>query len=161
MPVDALAELTGLAAALREARVATEAFGLADTALRRLFGCTALTVNRYDTARDETERVYSSVPEAFPLGGRKRRKLNGWSEQVIDRGEIHLAGDAGIVARVFDDHARIVSLGCAAVLNVPVRHAGRTLGVLNLMGPAGRFDHVDRAVALAVAALMIPALSAP
>jgi transcriptional regulator with GAF, ATPase, and Fis domain len=159
MPSDPLTELTSLATALREPLGATETFALVDAALRRLFGHTAFTVMRYDAARDETERVYSSVPNTFPLSGRKRRKTNGWSERVIDRGEIHLADGAAALARVFDDHAQIAALGCAAVLNIPVRHAGRTLGVLNLLGPAGRFDACDRAIALAVAAFMIPVLS--
>jgi GAF domain-containing protein len=159
MSGNALAESTQLAARLREPLSATEQFALVDAALRRLFGHTAFTVNRYDQATDETERVYSSAPDAYPLGGRKRRKTNGWSERVIDRGEIHLAADAAAVAAVFDDHARIAALGCAAILNVPVRYRGHTLGVLNLMGPAGRFDGCDPAIALGFAGLMIPVLS--
>ncbi len=157
MAVDPLTELTDLAARLREPLSRTQQFGLAEASVRRLFGVTVFTVNRYDTARDESERVYSSVPDAYPLSGRKRRKTNGWSERVIDRGEIHVGSNAADIEAVFDDHALIAQLGCAAIMNVPVRHAGRTLGVLNMMGPAGRFDRADRAVALAVAALMIPA----
>jgi len=159
MPADPLAELTRLAAALRQPMSREAQLALADAALARLFGHTALTVNRYDAARDESERVYSSVPDVYPLGGRKRRKTNGWSERVIDRGEIHVGRNAAEIAAVFDDHALIAGLGCAAIMNVPVRYGGRTLGSFNLMGPAGQFDRADHPIALAVAALMIPAMS--
>jgi GAF domain-containing protein len=157
--MQALAALCELARALRAPLGAAEAFALADAALKRVFDHTHLTINRYDAATDQTSRVYSSAPQVYPLAGRKRRKTNGWSEQVIDRGEIHLADDREAVERTFDDHAGITALGCASVLNVPVRVDGRTLGVLNLMGPAGRFDRCDRAIALAFAGLMIPVLS--
>ena len=156
---DALAALNELARALRQPASTVEQLARADAALQRVFGHTHLTVNRYDAATDETSRVYSSAPEIYPLAGRKRRKTNGWSEQVIDRGEIHLANDLDAVKRTFDDHAAIVALGCASVLNIPVRWNGRTLGALNLMGPADRFAGCDRASALAFAALMIPVLS--
>jgi GAF domain-containing protein len=156
---DPLAELTALAAALRAPLGREAQFALADATLARLFGHTALTVNRYDAARDESERVYSSVPGVFPLGGRKRRKTNGWSERVIDRGEIHVGSNAAAIAAVFDDHALIAGLGCAAIMNIPVRFDAHTLGSFNLMGPAGQFDRADRAIALAVVALMIPVMS--
>src|SRR5258708_1100029 len=158
-PADALAALTDLARALREPLSATQQFALADTALRRVFDQAHLTVNRYDPATDETSRVYTSIPAAFPLAGRKRRKTNGWSEQVIDRGPIPVVTAAAEVAAVFDDHATIAAIGAAAILNVPVRYDGRTIGVLNLMGPAGRFARIDAAIALGFAGLMIPVLS--
>jgi GAF domain-containing protein len=156
---EALAALGELARALRAPASAAEAFARLDAALAPVFAHTHLTINRYDAATDETARVYSSAPAIYPLAGRKRRKTNGWSEQVIDRGEIHLAADHAAVVRTFDDHAGITALGCASVLNVPVRFDGRTLGVLNLMGPAGRFEGCDRTIALAFAGLMIPVLS--
>ena len=159
MATDPLAELARLADALREPRGRAAQLTLADAALARLFGHTALTVNRYDAARDESERVYSSVPNVFPLGGRKRRKTNGWSERVIDRGEIHVGSNAAEIAAVFDDHALIAELGCAAIMNIPVRYDGRTLGSFNLMGPVGQFDRADRSIALAIVALMIPTMS--
>ena len=50
----------------------------------------------------------------------------------------YLGPDPAAVAAVFEDHDLIASLGCGAVVNVPVIDNGDTLGVLNLLDAAGR-----------------------
>jgi len=58
---------------------------------------------------------------------------------------------------VFFDHELILSLGCESVLNVPVAWDGRVLGTINLLHEAGWYDEADVPVALAFAALAVPA----
>jgi hypothetical protein len=61
---------------------------------------------------------------------------------------------------VFFDHALIASLGCAAVLNLPVVYDGRVLGTVNLLHEAAWYAETDIAVGLIFAALAAPALLA-
>ncbi|MBF8288327.1 MAG: histidine kinase, partial [Candidatus Rokubacteria bacterium] len=56
------------------------------------------------------------------------------------------------------DHALILSLGCASVLNLPVVWDGRTLGTINLLHEAGFYDEGDVPVGQIFAALAAPAL---
>lgn len=153
---DALASLIGLAAALRTPLDPAAQWEAVATALQGAFGWTVFSINRYDAATDESDRVYSTAPETWPVGGRKQRKPNFWSAQVIDRGEIHIGSTAADIEAVFSDHVQIAAHGCASILNIPVRYDGKTLGALNLMHQAHHYDGCNRALALAFAALVVP-----
>jgi transcriptional regulator with GAF, ATPase, and Fis domain len=151
--------LTELAAALREPLDRQAQLDALAAALQRAFGWKQFTINRYEAAADETSRVYSTAPETWPIAGRKKRKTSGWSERVIDRGEINLSSTAADIEAVFGDHAKVAAHGCASIFNIPVRYDGRTLGALNLMDAAHHYDGCDRGLALAFAALAVPLLS--
>lgn len=153
---DGLAALTELAATLRAPLDRAAQWQAIAAGLQRAFGWTVFSINRYDAATDETERVYSTEPQTWAVGGRKQRKTSGWSERVIDRGEIHVGSTFADIEAVFSDHAQIAAHGCAAILNIPVRYNGTTLGALNLMHQAHHYDGCDRALALAFAALAAP-----
>jgi hypothetical protein len=61
---------------------------------------------------------------------------------------------------VFFDHALIASLGCASVLNLPVKHDGRILGTINLLHEEAWYEEGDVPIGLGFAGLAIPALLA-
>jgi transcriptional regulator with GAF, ATPase, and Fis domain len=153
---DGWTALTDLAARLREPLDRQAQLDALAAALQRAFGWKQFSINRYDASTDETSRVYSTAPETWPVGGRKKRKTSGWSERVIDRGEINLSSTAAEVEAVFGDHSKIAAHGCASILNLPVRYDGRTLGALNLMHAALHYDGCDRGLALAFTALAVP-----
>jgi len=150
--------LSDLAAALREPLDRQAQLDALAAALQRAFGWKQFSINRYDAATDETSRVYSTALETWPIGGRKTRKTSGWSERVMDRGEIHLSSTAADVETVFGDYSKIAAHGCASIFNIPVRYDGHTLGALNLMHAAHHYDGSDRGLALAFAALAVPLL---
>ena len=151
--------LVELAIDLRGKLTPAEQLAVLDAALQRAFGFKVFSINRYDAATDETSRIYSTAPLVWPIAGRKKRKPNFWSAQVIDRGEIHIGSTADDIRAVFDDHAQIAAQGCAAILNIPVRWNGKTLGALNLLHEAHHYDGCDRGRALAFAALAVPILA--
>ena len=153
---DGWAILSELAATLREPLDRQAQLDALAVALQRAFGWKQFSINRYDASADETSRVYSTAPETWPIAGRKQRKTSGWSERVIDRGEINLSSTAAEVEAVFGDHKKIEAHGCASIFNIPVRYDGRTLGALNLMHAAHHYDGYDRGLALAFAALAVP-----
>ena len=73
-------------------------------------------------------------------------------------GEVFLAATAGEVAAAFADHGLLASLGITAILNAPIRHAGRRLGTLNLSGEEGRYGAPQVQAARVLAGLLVPHL---
>ena len=64
---------------------------------------------------------------------------------MLDRGEIFIANTSEAVERAFADHALIFSLGIGAIMNVPIRFRGRSLGTMNICSEAGWFSEADKA----------------
>jgi hypothetical protein len=120
---------------------------------RGRFGWKLFTAMRY-LASGEVERVHTSNPAAYPLGGRKPRRDTPWSRQVLVRGEPYFANDAAGIRAAFEDADKILGLGLGAVINVPVKDGSRVLGTLNFLREAGGFHegNVQQAIALALRA---------
>lgn len=127
------------------------------------FGWTLFTAMRYLRASDEVERVHSSDPEAYPLGGRKRKRDTAWSRKVLLDGEPNFAVDADALHAAFDDADKILALGVGTLINVPVRDPGdgRVIGTLNFGREAGGYSAEDVGRALALAPLAAPLLNPP
>ena len=117
---------------------------------QRRFGWKLFTAMRY-LPSGEVERVHTSNPEAYPLGGRKPRRDTPWSRQVLVRGEPYYANDAAGIRFAFEDAEKILGLGLGAVINVPVKSDERVLGTLNFLREAGGYgvEQVSEALALA------------
>jgi GAF domain-containing protein len=118
------------------------------------------TIMRLHTEAQEVERLYSSLPDAYPVSGRKPKQGTPWGQQVLDRGEIFIANTPEAVEGAFADHALIFSLGIGAIMNVPIRFRGRSLGTMNICHEAGWFTDVDRAPGRLLAGLLVPPLLA-
>jgi hypothetical protein len=108
-------------------------------------------------AARESERRYTNQPAAYPVGGRKPVPDSAWARRLFVEREPYIGYTADDIREVFFDHVLIASLGCASVLNVPVVHDGRTLGVLNLLHEARWYDEADAPLAQVFAALAAPA----
>ena len=129
-----------------------------DQALKAAIGHKLFTILTYDGATFEAARVYSNLPDPYPTGGRKRLAPGPWTEAVLDSGQAYIGRTQDDLRTVFPDHDLIASLGCASVLNMPVRWRGRTLGSLNLLHEADWYDEDDVAACLPFAQLALPAL---
>ena len=133
-------------------RFAVLAEGLGATIGHRLF--TAL---RYHCGSGETERFYSSNPDAYPVGGRKPPNPTFWTQHLFVERKPYIGYDADDIRAVFFDHELIASLGCESILNLPVCHKGLVIGTLNLLHGAGWYDEGDIALGQVFAALALPA----
>jgi len=122
-----------------------------------LIGARLFTLMRFDAATGEACRLYTSDPANYPVSGTKPLPDNHWTAQVIERREVFVANDLAGLGAVFPDHALIDSLGCQAVINVPVAFAGEVIGTVNCLHGAGRYT--DARVRSA-AALVMPGLVA-
>ena len=128
---------------------------VAQVAVRRV-DAGLVTVMRHDPAQSTVERLYSSNPQAYPVGGRKLKRDTGWSRAVLAEHRVLVsAGDAAI-RESFDDHAIIFGLGLHSCVNVPLVSGGKCIGTLNVL--AARADWSEPQVAVA-RALGIAALA--
>jgi hypothetical protein len=133
-------------------------FAALDEALKSAIGHKLFTILTYDDDSGEAARIYSNLPGPYPAGGRKRLAPGPWTEAVLDRGEAYIGRTQDDLRTVFSDHELIASLGCASVLNMPVRWRGRTFGSLNLLHEACWYGEDDVAACLPFAQLALPAL---
>ncbi|MFB2532433.1 GAF domain-containing protein [Paracoccus sp. p4-l81] len=102
----------------------------------RLIGVRLFTVTRFDPTADKVRRVYSNMPDAYPLAGEKPIGQDRWSDLVMRRGRTFVADTPVEFEDIFSDHELIVSLGCQSCLNLPVFVAGQFLGTLNCLNAA-------------------------
>jgi hypothetical protein len=156
-----LPALAGIAQAHADARQPGATFEAIDRAAAATIGHKLFTVLAYYPGAHESQRIYTNMPEAYPVGGRKPVTDAPWMQQVVQRGESYIGRDAKDIRDVFFDHELIESLGCRSVLNVPVRWRGQTLGTLNLLHEAGWYRPEHVALGQVLAQLALPALIAP
>lgn len=103
------------------------------------FGLKLCTVSLIDPVTEEGIRVYTNMPDDFPLSGRKPRADTYWSKWVLDDQKTFVANDSAGIKEVFFDHEFIESLGMASVINVPVVVNGNTIGSVNCLHEAGHY----------------------
>jgi hypothetical protein len=121
-------------------------------------GWRLLTILKYNEKEAVVERLSSSDEKAYPLGGRKPLDKISASHGAMEHGGIFLAGTKEDVKKAFFDHELIFSLGITAIMNVPVRHAGRRLGTLNFCGEEGDYHEREMQIGRVLAGLLAPAL---
>jgi hypothetical protein len=132
------------------------AFVTFDRVTQRVLGHKLLTVMGHMAATAEVERIYSSNPRAYPVGGRKQKQGTPWGEKVLDRGEVFIAKDREELRAAFADHELIFSLGIGSIMNVPVMLHGRCRGIVNLSHDAGHYGEADISPARILAGLLSP-----
>jgi hypothetical protein len=119
----------------------------------QMMGVKLFTVMDYDPGRDLVRRVYSNMPQAYPVSGTKPAD-NGtpWFGKVIGQHEIFSTNTYEGITEVFDDHELIKSLGCASVVNIPIVVAGKAIGTINCLHEEGFYtqDRIDAAESLKV-----------
>jgi GAF domain-containing protein len=123
-----------------------------------VIGHTLFTIMQFDAARSEVERVYSSNPAVYPVGGRKQKKNTAWAQHVLGEGRVFRTTDREAIREAFDDHETIFGLGIGAMLNIPIAFAGRCLGTMNLSNVEGWFTAEDERTGLLLGAFVAPAL---
>ena len=116
-----------------------------------------ITVLRYRAMQPLVERIYSSDP-AYAVGGTKPLADFPLNHAAMARGDIFLAATKAEVRAAFADHDRLFAMGITAILNAPIRHAGRRLATLNLCGAEGQFEPPQIASVRTIATALAPTL---
>ena len=150
-----LAALARLSAASHES---IELYIAIDRLVQNVIGHRLFTMMRVHEAASEVERIYSSNPAAYPVGGRKQKAGTPWSRAVLDRGEVFIARNADEVREAFYDHELIFSLGIGSIMNIPIAYRDRRLGTMNISHEAGWFTDEHASAARLIAAFAVPSL---
>lgn len=154
----AMADIAALLRQTAEAVAADQFYREVERIAGETIGWRLFTILRYVEAAGAVERLYSSDRKAYPVGGRKPLDKIATSRGVLEQGECFLAANKQEVRQAFFDHELIFSLGISAILNAPIRHAGRRLGTLNLCGEEGMYGTAEIATARLLAGLLAPSL---
>jgi GAF domain-containing protein len=126
-------------AALAQAETPEAAYAALERLARDTVDVRLFTVMTLDMDGMLARRAYTSHPAEYPTSGTKPIERNPWFVQVVDRREAFVANTLADIAQVFPDHALIGSLGCGAVINLPVVEEGRVTGTINLLDAEGRY----------------------
>ena len=147
---------------LPRARSLVDALQLLERARGMVLGAGLLTVNLDVTTPQDPpgdirlRRAWSSQPEAYPVGGGKIKTRTPWTRQLLEQGQVFVGEGDAALAGVFDDHARIASLGLHAVVNVPLLREGRCVATFNVLGTQPRWQLGQVAVIRLLALLATP-----
>jgi len=127
---------------------------IAQVAQRRV-GAGLVTAMRHDEAASTVERIYSSNPQAYAVGGRKVKQDSDWSRHVLVEHRVLVSADDDAIKKHYNDHAIIFGLGLHSCVNVPLVSAGKCIGTLNVLAarPEWGEDEVAFVRALGIAAL--------
>ncbi|HEX8168291.1 MAG TPA: GAF domain-containing protein [Beijerinckiaceae bacterium] len=121
-------------------------------------GQSLFTAMRFDEAAMEVERLYSSDPQAYPPGGRKKKRETAWGAHVLTGRRVFVGEGEEAIRAAFDDHPLILSLGLRSVVNVPVVVAGRCHGTLNFLCRRASLSQDDVATASLLALAAAPVM---
>ena len=114
-------------------------------------GAKLFTLMTVEPSSGTGRRIYSNMPDDYPVSGRKPLPPGKWTEEVIANRRIFVANDIAAIAEVFPDHETIRSLGCESIINVPVVVAGRVIGTINCLDSAGSYTKEKVAAASTLA----------
>lgn len=129
----------------------TALVALADLALAHV-GARLFTVTTIDADSGSARRVYTNMPDVYPVAGTKTVNGSDWARQVLDEKRPFVANDIEGVGAAFFDHELIAAQGCESVLNLPVVVGGQVIGTLNLLHGPGYYTS-ERVAAAADLAL--------
>lgn len=130
-----------------------------DTVVARTIGHRLFTISRFYPESMELERVYSSDPAAYPVGGRKQKGGTPWSDMILRDGDIFLGRDNDAIRGAFDDHDKIIALGLGSIINVPVRRGDTVLGTMNSTHREGWYEETDKDGARLLSTFLAPWLA--
>ncbi len=123
-------------------------------------GFTMFTILKYVEADKQVERVHTSNPRKYPVGGRKPIDPSSVNQRKLEKGQVFVAPNKAAIKRAYFDYELIYSLGVTAILNAPITAGGRRLGTLALSGTQGMYGKKEVERSKVLAGLLVPALIA-
>lgn len=102
-------------------------------------GAVIYSCSTFDLASGKSRRIQTNLPDIYPVSGLKDIVPNTWTAQVLGARKAFVANTLDEIALVFPDHPIIKSLGCGAVVNMPIFLAGRFMGTVNVLHEAGYY----------------------
>lgn len=113
-------------------------FAMVSEQLQRRIGHKLFTVSHVLPDGLGVERIYTSQPAQYGVGGTKPCDQTEWTAQM-ERGECFVANHPDQFGPHFFDLSAIVEQGYGAVINVPILDRDRLVGTLNLLDVLGAY----------------------
>ncbi len=157
-PQPLIARVNSLCDALQRAASPLATFDAVGHATMEILGPGLLTINAWHADAAQIERLWSSDTAAYPVGGLKSKGDSPWRRQLLERGEVFVGEGDDALAAVFDDIDTIRSLGCKAVVNVPLCRAGRVIGTFNYLADRSVWSASELAALRVLASLAAQAI---
>lgn len=143
--------ISAFASTVANATDPIDAFRAAELATSTLIGHALFTVMAFDPERIEVQRLYTSDPESYPTGGRKKKRDTEWGRHVLLDGKVYIGSNEQDIRNSFDDHEVIISLGLCSVINIPIKRMGTTIGTMNLLDTTAHYDEADAHIGSVIA----------
>jgi transcriptional regulator with GAF, ATPase, and Fis domain len=153
-----IADLERLALAMRMKDQPHELFRAVHAVAQRTIGFSLITIMSYDARRHEVERVYTNMPDVYPLGGRKKKQGTAWARRILQELQPFRAATSQGIREAFDDHAVMTGMGLGSILNIPIAYDGVCIGTMNLTHKEGWYTSRHESMGLLIAAFLAPAL---
>jgi hypothetical protein len=106
----------------------------------------------------EVQRIHSTMPDVYPVGGRKPVLPNDYTKRVRVEMKPFLAKTPAEFAPLFPDHETITGLGLGCVMNLPIVFAGTVIGTVNLLDREGAYDERHVEPGMTIARQILPVL---
>ena len=144
--------------AVAAAGKADEIWAALNTLAEATVPCRLFTVMTVDNKNQLARRAYSSDMKNYPVSGTKPIHRDRWFCIVHDEKRTFVANTISDIATVFPDFELIKSLGCGAVINLPVVLRGQLAATINLLDAEQAYT--PELVAQAESRLRFPAMLA-
>lgn len=131
-------------------------WGVISDLLQACFGHKLFTALLYLQDHRLMKRLHTSDESISPLGGFKATGNGPWSRLVLEEGRLYVASNEDDVRTVFSEAPMLIERGLQSAFNIPVRHAGRVIGSLNMLAARHAYDDIDPDLAAVVAGLCAP-----
>ena len=136
-----------------------QVFATAEAITQELIGHSLFTVMRFDADVMAVQRIYSSNPDAYPIGGRKPKRDTEWGRHVLEQGKVFIGTNDDDIRWAFDDSDVIIGLDLHAVLNVPVRSSTGVIGTMNLLDRTERYGIETANLGIRIADHLVDAIN--
>jgi hypothetical protein len=125
-----------------------------EQAVKDEVGFKLFTILVFRAQGQEMERIYSSHPVEYPVGGRKdvsRDVARDWLDASLVQQVPFFGPTQADVVRIFKDAELIASLGCGSIINAPILDGETTVAALNVLNAEGAYTEYDVEKVLAIA----------
>jgi len=154
-----LEDLNGLVQALGATHQPSPIYQAIERLSGEVIGHRLFTIARANLNGSEIERVHSSLPAIYPVGGRKQKAGTPWANRVLREMKIFRAVSREEIRATFDDHQSMLNLGLGSILNIPIVFDGRCVGTMNLCHDPGWYCEKDEVVGRLLSTFLVPALA--
>lgn len=151
-----MSEMDRLSQAIKRGEEKSAIWRKADRAFNQLIGHQLFTALYYNRATGEVERLYSSNPVIYPVGGTKKMEQTPWGRHVLEKGEIFLGNGSQDMRWAFPDFDILKGMGLGSALNIPITLQGKSFGTINLLHKTGHFEQDHKYFATILAAFLVP-----